>query len=104
MRDVTIYTLNTSNKSPQPSDAALKKLAKETGGRYFSEMSTNKLKQAFAAIEKEIRNRYALSYQPDDLQDDGRFRRIRITAEKSGRRFRVHTRKGYYAPLASSAE
>lgn len=104
MRDVTIYTLNTSNKSPQPSDAALKQLAKETGGRYFSEMSTNKLKQAFAAIEKEIRNRYALSYQPDDLQDDGRFRRIRITAEKSGRRFRVHTRKGYYAPLAPSAE
>jgi VWFA-related protein len=113
MRDVTIYTINTGDsgvsthdwpKSQRPSDVALKGLAEETGGRYFSEMSKSELKQAFSSIEKEMRNRYALSYQPGDLQEDGRFHRIQIAAEKSGRRFRVQTRKGYYAPLAASAE
>ena len=109
MRDVTIYTLNTSEwlgwqHSPRPSDLELKRLAEETGGRSFSDMTRSELKKAFSAIENEMRNRYALSYQPGDLQEDGRFRRIQIAAEKFGRRFRVHTRKGYYAPLAASAE
>lgn len=108
MRDVTIYTMDTSErdwrKMQQPSLVALKRLAAETGGRSFSEMTEGDLKNAFSAIEKEIRNRYALSYQPGDLQEDGRFHHIQIAAEKSGRRFRVHTRKGYYAPLAASTE
>jgi hypothetical protein len=67
-------------------------------------MNKSELRKAFSAIEKEIRNRYALSYQPSDLKEDGRFRRIQIAAGKSGRRFHVHTRKGYYARLASSTE
>jgi hypothetical protein len=52
--------------------------------------------RAFSAIEEEMRNRYALFYEPADLRDDGRFRRIQIAAERSGRRFQVHARKGYY--------
>jgi Ca-activated chloride channel homolog len=109
MRDVTIYTMNTSEwdhwkRMQEPSDVALKRLAEETGGRSFAQMTKADLKNAFSAIEKEIRNRYALSYQPGDLQEDGRFRHIQIAAEKSGRRFHVHTRKGYYAPLAASAK
>jgi len=51
-----------------------------------------------------MRNRYALSYQPSDLQEDGRFHHIQIEAEKSGRRFHVQARKGYYARLVSSTE
>ena len=109
MRDVTIYTMNTSDppawrSMQQPGDVALKRLAEETGGRSFSEMTKGDLKRAFSAIEKEIRNRYALSYQPGDLQEDGRFHHIQIAAEKSGRRFRVHARKGYYATLTASTE
>jgi len=65
-------------------------------------MNKPEVASAFAAIEDEMRNRYALSYQPSDLQEDGRFRHIQIEAEKSGRRFHVHARKGYYARLVSS--
>ncbi len=99
MRDVAIYTMNTSThriepgESPQASDLALRRLALETGGRAFYEMDKGEITRAFAAIENEMRNRYALSYQPGDLKEDGRFRHIQIAAEKSGRRFRVHTRK-----------
>jgi Ca-activated chloride channel homolog len=110
MQNVTIYTLNTSTGKFEPGRrlpsgyVALKRLAEETGGRAFSEKSKSELKKAFSTIEEEMRNRYALSYQPSDLKEDGRFRRIQIAAEKSGRRLHVHTRKGYYAGLASSIE
>ena len=114
VRDVTIYAVNTSirgrtdgsqwQRPLQPGDLALKRLAEETGGRYFSELNKRDLRKAFSAIEKEMRNRYALSYQPSNLQEDGRFRLIEITARKSGRRLQVHSRKGYYARLASSVE
>lgn len=115
VRDVTIYTVNTSisgrtgiqwqrQRPLQPGDLALKRLAEETGGRSFSELNKRELKKAFSAIEQEMRNRYAISYQPGGLQEDGRFRHIKITARKSGRRLLVHSRKGYYARLASSIE
>jgi Ca-activated chloride channel homolog len=109
VRDVTIYAVNTRTNTlgetrSEASDLALKRLAEETGGRYFSELNKRELRKAFSAIEKEMRNRYALSYQPSGLQEDGRFRRIKITARKSGRRLQVHSRKGYYARLASSNE
>ena len=110
VRDVTIYSVNTSIRitnnegeiQSRAGDLALKQLAEETGGRYFSELNKRDLRKAFSAIEKEMRNRYALSYQPSGLQEDGRFRHIKITARKSGRRLQVHSRQGYYARLASS--
>jgi Ca-activated chloride channel family protein len=110
MRDVTIYSMNTKPEETEmgrtlpPGYVALKQLAEETGGRAFSEKRNSELKKAFSTIEEEMRNRYALSYQPSDLEEDGRFHRIQIAAEKSGRRLRVHTRNGYYARLASSIE
>jgi len=113
LRDVTIYAVNTSTSRPieleghmlpRSGDLPLKRLAEETGGRYFPELNKRDLGKAFSAIEKEMRNRYALSYQPSGLQEDGRFRHIKITARKSGRRLQVHSRKGYYARSVSSIE
>jgi Ca-activated chloride channel homolog len=110
VRDITIYTINTRGETVDFSnpgltargDAAMKEIAEQTGGRCFVRMSSLELTQAFSAIDEETRNRYSLSYQPRDLVENGRFRRIRIAAEKSGQRLRVHARKGYYAKLESS--
>ena len=110
MRDVTIYTMNTSPDGmadPRPASSnelALKRLATETGGRTFRHMSEREVSRAFGLIEEEMRNRYALSYQPTGLQEDGRFHHIQIKAKKSGRHFDVHARKGYYARLVYSTE
>jgi Ca-activated chloride channel homolog len=107
---VTIYTMDTSphgvdaRRFTRTGQEALERLATETGGRAFSNMEKWEIARAFAAIENEMRNGYALSYQPSDLQEDGRFHHIRIEAEKSGRRFHVHARKGYYARLVSSTQ
>jgi VWFA-related protein len=109
--EVTIYTINTRVESIEPrlsnasaaGDAVLKHLAEQTGGRFFSQMNATGVARAFATIEEEIRNRFVLSYHPENLVEDGRFRQIQIIAEKSGRRYHVHARKGYYARSASLA-
>jgi len=107
-RDVTLYTINTRIDSLDPrnshataeGDAVLKRLAEHTGGRFFSGMSASAVARVFSTIEEEMRNRYVLFYQPSNLVEDGRFHRIQIAAGKSGRRFHVHARKGYYARSA----
>jgi len=109
IRDVTIYAINTRIESidfvnlarTAKGDAAMKELAAQTGGRSFVQVSNWEVTRAFSVIEEEMRNRYSVSYQPRDLEENGRFRRIEIVAEKSGRRFRIHARKGYYAKLKS---
>lgn len=103
--DVTVYAMNTRVGSldrgtefgSDEGDRALKRLAKQTGGRFFSRPPLQRAGPAFVAIEQELRNRYALFYRPNTLVDDDRFRAIRIVANKSGRRLRVRCRKGYYA-------
>lgn len=109
MRDITIYAINTRIESSDSvylqgvarSDAAMKELAAQTGGRSFVEVSNWEVTRAFSVIEEEMRNRYSVSYQPGNLEENGRFRRIEIVAERSGRRFRIHARKGYYARVKS---
>ena len=109
IRDITIYTINTRGETVDFSslgltargDGTMREIAEQTGGRSFVHMSSRELTRAFSAIDEETRNRYSLSYQPRDLVEDGRFRRIQIAAEKSGRRLRIHGRKGYYAKLES---
>jgi VWFA-related protein len=109
IRDIVIYTLNTRGETVDFSrvgltakgDAAMKEIAEQTGGRSFARLTSRELTRAFSAIEEETRNRYSLSYQPRDLEQNGRFRRIEIAAERPGRRLRIHARKGYYARLES---
>jgi Ca-activated chloride channel family protein len=103
--EVTIYTIDTNVESIEyrQSDGSLtghvvlKHLAEQTGGRSFSQMNATGVARAFATIEEEIRSRFVLSYHPENLVEDGRFRQVQIIAEKSGRRYHVHARQGYYA-------
>jgi hypothetical protein len=49
-----------------------------------------------------LRSRYAISYKPADFKPDGRYRKIKIDARKTGQKLEIRARKGYYARLASS--
>jgi Ca-activated chloride channel family protein len=103
--EVTIYTISTNNSSYlRPGDKILKNLALQSGGQMFAPSSSKEMVRAFSAIEQEMRSRYALAYQPSDLVADGRFRRIEIIAQRLRKKFHVHARKGYYAPVAASSE
>lgn len=99
--DVTIYSVSTNDSEIfPPGDAVMNLLGVETGGRMFTPHSDWGMEGAFSQIEREIRGRYALSYHPSNLAEDGRYHGINIIAERSHKKMHVVARKGYYAPLA----
>jgi VWFA-related protein len=82
-----------------PTDAALKRMSEETGGRVFKVDRKRPLDDAFAQIQEEMRSQYAIGYSPTNPQKDGTYRRIEIrTREKD---LKVQARKGYYASKPS---
>ena len=107
--EVFIYTVSTreaSDTSDDPTmaadhtpvgDRALKALAQNTGGAAFVPGSVRWLNKSLDDLQQVIRSRYLISYKPALFQRDGRYRSIDISAEKSGHKLRVYSRKGYYA-------
>jgi VWFA-related protein len=99
--DVTIYTISTRtpwhHRDSADGDRILKTLAEETGGRALFPESPRKFRSAFAHVAEELHSRYAISYRPAHFVLDDHYRRIQINAERSGKKLKVHGRKGYYA-------
>lgn len=74
---------------------ALKRMARETGGRSFRVSGKTTLQQIFRDIQEEMRTQYAMGYTPTDPGKDGSFRKIEIkTADKN---LKVQARRGYFA-------
>jgi len=72
----------------------LASLSQDTGGRTFYDL--NDLGEAFQQIQAENSSYYLLSYSPKNARSDGKFRRIRVEADRSG--VNVDARPGYFAP------
>jgi VWFA-related protein len=77
------------------SDAALKKMSEETGGRLFRVSKNNPLPAIFDQIQQEMRSQYALGYTPSNPIGDGTFRRLDLKTRQKD--LKVQARKGYYA-------
>ncbi len=77
-------------------DAAMRKMAEETGGRVIDVGNNGKkMEGAFSQIEEELRTQYVASYTPTNAKLDGSYRKIDIEAKGDG--LKVQSRKGYYA-------
>ncbi|HTZ58228.1 MAG TPA: VWA domain-containing protein [Acidobacteriaceae bacterium] len=77
-------------------DAAMRKMAEQTGGRVIDVGNNGKkLEAAFSEIEEELRTQYVASYTPTNAKLDGSYRRIDIDCKQEG--MKVQSRKGYYA-------
>ena len=85
-------------------ESVLKKLAEATGGRMLEVRGIDKLDAALDEISDELHHQYSLGYYPENKNWDGKFRKIQISA--SGKGYKVHARKGYYAnrPIADVAQ
>lgn len=95
--EVLIYAISTNTSAVYlRGDKILQQLADATGGRAFFPYKMKDIKSSFAAIEDELRSQYVVSYRPANLDADGRYRAIEITALKKD--LQVRARKGYYAP------
>jgi VWFA-related protein len=77
-------------------EAAMRKMAEDTGGRMIDVGNNGKkMEDAFAQIEDELRTQYVASYTPTDQNLDGSYRPVAVQCK--GDSLRVQARKGYYA-------
>jgi Ca-activated chloride channel homolog len=98
---VTIYTVSTTEHLRPETDAdnILQVLAERTGGESIFSGDMHMLDKSLDRLRELIRSRYLVVYRPADFVPNGKFRAIRLTAEKKGERLQVHVRKGYTARL-----
>ena len=76
-------------------DGDLKKMAEETGGRFFSVGRNQSLGDIFTQIQEEMRSQYVIGYSSTNETRDGAFRKLEIRlADKN---LKAQSRKGYYA-------
>ncbi len=81
-------------------DAAMQKLAGDTGGRVINVGNNGKrLEAAFQAISDELRTQYLLSYTPDHPAD-GKYYKLEL---ECGKGVKIDARKGYYALAGDAA-
>jgi len=97
--DAVIFGLGI--RSADTNYGALKSFAQETGGLFVdSEIDLDRLREAFAKINGEIKNQYSIGYVSPNKARDGAFRELKIKLKKRG--LKVKHRKGYYAPSVES--
>ena len=73
---------------------AMKRLARETGGRYFAVSDAEPIDGIYAQIEEELRNEYSIGYTPDKTGSNQKFRKLKLTTVRKD--LAVRTRDGYY--------
>ena len=92
-RDAGI-NLASSDSDPFSGDVNFGLLSNETGGKLF--YNRNDVDKEIARSAQLGANYYTLTYQPDFVDPNGKFRHVRVTLRD--RSFRVVTKAGYYAP------
>ena len=95
--EVVVYAISTNISSgARPGDKELQRIAEATGGRVFFPFQIEDVANYFSEIQAELRSQYAIAYKPAAFAFDGRFRTIQIST--LDKRYKVRSRKGYYAP------
>jgi VWFA-related protein len=95
--NTVIYTIAITDPVDRTANPGrLKQLAEASGGRAFRPRTDAQLPAVFEQVAREVRNTYLIGYSPTNTARDGRFRRVRITAEsQGGDDLEVRTRIGY---------
>ncbi len=94
--EATVYTVGFKGSGPfgGAPRGFLRRIAAETGGRYFTPDKVSDLAKVFNEISSELKNHYLLSYSPE-RGPDGTWREIALKVHRPGVEVRV--RKGYFA-------
>jgi Ca-activated chloride channel homolog len=100
---VTIYSVSTSESARAQTDAdrVLQLLAERSGGEAMFPGDLTTFEKSLDKLRELIRNRYLLAYKPSDFVPDGKYRAVRVVAQRDGKHMQVYVRKGYYARVAA---
>jgi VWFA-related protein len=85
--------VSAAGKSISDSQANMKTIAQQTGGRYY--INRNDIDKAVALASEDGGTYYAVSYSPEKKKFDGGFRKIKVSVKRPG--LTVRHRSGYYA-------
>ena len=99
--DALIYSIGIGDRYEFGIDeAALKKISEQTGGRAFFPSNERDLSNAFAQIEKDLRERYLIAYSSSNKLRDGSYRKVNIEIVNPAVRkenLKLNYRPGYFA-------
>src|SRR6266446_431024 len=87
-------------------EGALKKITGATGGRAYFPRNERELREAFAQIQKDLREQYLVAYSPSNKARDGSYRRIEIeitNPELRKQNLKLNYRPGYFAKTVGGA-
>src|SRR5690242_19332523 len=84
-------------------EGSLRKIAEQTGGRAYFPRHERDLRDAFAQIQRDLREQYLVAYSPSNKARDGSYRRIEIQLVNptlKQQNLRLNYRSGYFAKTA----
>ncbi len=85
-------------------ESALKKISESTGGRAFFPSTAQDLANAFAQIQRDLRERYLIAYSSSNKNRDGSYRRVSIEITNPDLRrenLKLNYRPGYFAKTST---
>ena len=102
----SVYAIGILGDEEHPKRAknALDILAQRTGGIAFFPKTLDEVDAISRTIANDIRNQYAIGYNPTTPKGAGGFRQVRVEAKAKGHnKLMVRTKSGYYAGVQPSA-
>ena len=104
--DALIYTIGIGDSyNFGVNEGALRKISEQTGGRAYFPHSERELREAFAQIQRDLREQYLIAYSPSNKAHDGTYRRIQIelvNPELRKQNLKLTYRAGYFAKGGAS--
>jgi len=103
--ETAIYTIGLRDPHDQArgfssAEFVLRQLALETGGRSFFPSNISDLSTVYGQIADELSNQYSIGYVSSNQKRDGAWRPIVVQVTRQN--LTTRTKKGYFAPSASS--
>jgi Ca-activated chloride channel homolog len=103
--DALIYAIGIGDRySFNVNEGALRKIADQTGGRAYFPRHERDLNDAFAQIQRDLREQYLVAYSPSNKARDGSYRKIEIQVVNPAlqKTLKLNYRSGYFAKTGSS--
>lgn len=103
--DALIYAIGIGDRYTfNVDEGSLRKIAEATGGRAYFPRHERDLNDAFAQIQRDLREQYLVAYSPSNKVRDGSYRRIEIQLINPSLRqqnLKLNYRSGYFAKTAN---
>lgn len=103
--DALIYSIGIGDRYTfNVDEGSLRKISEKTGGRAYFPSNERDLREAFAQIQRDLREQYLVAYSPSNKNRDGSYRRVEIQVVNPALRqeLKLNYRPGYFAKTTTA--